>query len=129
MLFVWQLPGKPCSALRHLRWIEGSQKLVVAHTCQLASQLLHAPCRELLRIVEDLRHSQPSGTAAPLRHARLLMLKAQALAAMPVAGGEELQAGLDAALSLFEQAAARQVTSHQMFTMTDMMHDPIPLKP
>jgi len=63
-------------------------------------------------VVDDLRGSHPGKSAAPLPHARLLMLKAQALAARPAAGGHEVQAALDASMDLFEQAAARQVKVH-----------------
>ena len=62
-----------------------------------------------MAVVADLTDSQPSKSAAPLQHARLLMLRAQALAARPGAGGHEVQAAVDAAMDLFEQAAARQV--------------------
>ena len=63
-----------------------------------------------MALVTDLKGGQPSRSAAPLRHARLLLLEAQALAATSVASGHEVQAAVDAAMNLFEQAAARQVT-------------------
>ncbi len=40
------------------------------------------------------------------------MLKAQALAASPAVGSHEVQAALDAAMDLFQQASARQVKVH-----------------
>ena len=65
--------------------------------------------------MNDLKGSLPSDTVAPLRHARLLMLRAETLAARPgitAAASGTLQANVEAALDLFGQAATRQVTHH-----------------
>ena len=100
----WLFPY-PCSRAASLlqKW------LFTRWLIRLARDALH---RELMAVLGDLRNSQPSKSAAPLRHARLLMLEAQALAARPAASGHEVQAALDAAMDLFKQAAARQVTVH-----------------
>ena len=104
-LLLLQTYARPCLTLLSL----GESCSIVDHP------ILDVCCRELLTTVAALKERQPGPSAAPLRHARLLMLEAQALATAPQTAPQadcgELRAAVDAALELFEAASVRQVTA------------------